>query len=415
MALTLYEAAKRSQNKLTRGIFLAIATSDQMLAKLRMERQANGESLIYTREATISDPAFVAPDHASIAEGTGTDDRVTVPLRILAGDADTYLFAEEQMSELESQMARQLRMKLKGTGRVIAAKAITGGFATSFTVSEAASSPGLAVTAAVPNFGQDTDRHGPASLKYTHVGTFWSYRAPGDRTYGTPVAIAANGSAVLSSDNPSRKVTITVTVASATADGEVQLRFASTTNEPDGLLKLIPTSQVISSSGANGDALSFDILDQLIDELVKTRDDLAFVGNAKLKRKFMALLRSAGGLTGAELALPGINGPVPTYRGIPFLQNDNIPSTEAKGGATTLSSLMLLDFGDQGFFAGCGGAGEGALSELTPTAVRIMGVRVRNIGELEAKEAMRQRVTWYGAFGLRSDLSVGRAKEIVTA
>ena len=58
---------------------------------------------------------------------------------------------------------------------------------------------------------------------------------------------------------------------------------------------------------------------------------------------------------------------------------------------------------------------EGALAELTPSAVRIMGVRVRNIGELEAKEAMRQRVSWYGAFGLRSDLAAARASELITA
>lgn len=411
MALTLYEAARRSQNKIARGIFLAIATSDQMLAKLRMERQT-GESLVYTRENTISEPDFVAPDHTSITEGTATDDKVVVPLRLLIGDADTYLFAEEQMSELESQATRQLRAKLKGTGRKIGAKAITGGYTTSATIFPAIT--GVTFSSAGP--GLDSQRHGPGDIKFVTGPARLSFRAPGDRDYGAAVDVSANGTYTLKSDNPSRYIKVTVVSASLPGAGtEVNVTFASTTHEPDGLFKQIPDSQLITSTGANGDALSFALLDQMIDEKVKTADDLAFVGNAKLKSKFLALLRSTGGTNPMDLTKAGINGPVPSYRNVPFLQNDNIPSTEVKGSGSTLSSLCLVDFGDAGFFAGTGGAGEGALADLHPAAVRIMGVRVRNIGELEAKEAMRQRVSWYGAFGLRSLLSACRASELVTA
>ncbi len=413
MALTLFEAAKRSQNRIARGIFLAIATSDQMLAKLRMERFP-GESLHWVREATLSEPDFVSPTHTSIAEGTGTDDRVVMPLRILAGDADTYLFVEEQMSELESAMARQLRGKLKGTGRKIATKAINGGYTTSATLSPTIA--GVTFTAVSP--GADSDRHGPGSLLFDFDGggSNFYYRAPGDRAYGaaTPQP-GANGTIIVYSENPSRWIKLTLVVGSLPgADAEVHVRYASTTHEPDGLFKLIPDSQVVTAAGTDGDAFTFDKLDELIEEKVKTTDDLAFVMNAKLLRKFAQQARAMGGAGIDTITLPGIVAPVPAYRGIPLLKNDNIPSTETKGAKSNLSSIVLVDFGEQGFFAGVGGAGEGALAELTPTAVRIMGLRVRNIGELEAKEAMRQRVTWYGAFGLRSTLAAARSSQLRT-
>lgn len=414
MALTLYEAAKRSRNPLTRGTLLAIATSDEMTAMIPMVRKS-GESWSYKREKTLSAPGFVAPDHTSISEGTSTDDKVLVPKRILIGDADVYLFAEDEMDDLESQRATEIEKKLKATGRVIADKAINGAFGTGFTISTTfAAGPYVDAVTWGPN--QDTTRHGPGSLKYTHTGTFLQYRAPGDRTYGPQVACAADGSYTLPSDNPNRFIVVTLDVSDASYDTEMSIYATSTTNEPDGLKKLIPSSQIIASSGANGDALGFPVMDSLIDEKVKTRGRLAFVGNAKVKGKFLSLLRSAGGLTAGELAIPGINQRVPTYRGIPFLQNDWIASNESKGGASTLSSLYLVDFdGETGFYAGVSSVGEDRLVDATPSQQRVMGLRVRSVGELEAKEAIRSRVSWYGAFGLGSELAAARASEIVTA
>lgn len=412
--LNLFEAAKKSRDPLLAGIFLAVATSDELMPFLRFERYA-GTAYSFDREGTLSAPAFVSRTHTSITEGTATFDKVSVPFRTLLGDADTYLFAETQQSELGSQVATQMEMKLKATGRLIAEKAIGGGYATSATIANATVSPGLAIDATVIGPNQDSVLYGPGSIKYTHVGTLWQYRAPGDRDYGTAVAAAADGTITLTSDNPNKWIQITLDVSDATADGETLIRFASTTEEPDGLFKQIGTTQTLSSSGAAGDALSFDKLDQLID-LVKTGGDKVFVMPDALRRKYSALVRATGGTNPEMIALPGFNNKrVPTYQGIPILRNDWIPKTESKGGATTLSSAALIDLGPQGFHAAVGGEGEDRIVQGVPMGTRIMGIRVAQLGELEDKEALRSRVSWWGNFALKSLHGAARAKELITA
>src|SRR5690606_3482401 len=102
-------------------------------------------------------------------------------------------------------------------------------------------------------------------LKYTHTGTFWAYRAPGDRDFGANVACATDGTYRLYSDNPSKWVDVTLDVGDASADGRSAIEFASTTNEPDGLEKMCDL--VRAPTLADGDDFSFDILDSLLDQV----------------------------------------------------------------------------------------------------------------------------------------------------
>lgn len=412
MALTLYEAHKLSRNPLTRGALLAIATSDELAAVLPMVPKA-GESFSYNREKALPSVGWLAPDHTSMEESTATTDKVLVPLRILGGNADISHFSELQQGEITAQKPFQVGKKLKALGREIGQKAITGSYASSTTINP--SITGVASPVAGPLL--DTSRHGPASLRFNNGASTLEFRGPGDRTYGPAVDVSANGTYTLEADNPNKTLTVTVTSASLPgSDTEVLVWVTSTSNEPDGLEKLVPSSQIIASTGANGDALTFDVMDQLIDEKVKVRENLYFFGNSKLKRKFLALMRNLGGTAPKDVAIPGINRPVPTYRGIPFLQNDWIASTESKGSGTTLSSLYLGSMShDEGFYAGVGQAGERALFDGDPRRIPIMGVRIRSLGELEDKEFDRMRVTMYAAFALGSELAVGRASELVTA
>lgn len=415
MSMTLYEAAKKSRNPLAAGTMLAIATVDELLSQMPMVPKS-GESFMYTREKALPTVEFVAPDHGSLTESSPTFDRVMVPLRLVVSDVDTYLFAEEQMGENESIRPLAITGKLKALGRTLGEKCITGAYATSATISEATTSPGLAIDAVTVGPNQDSDRHGPGSIKYTHAGTLWQYRAPGDRTHGATVAAAADGTITLKSDNPSKWIQITLDVSDATADGEVHIRFVSTSNEFDGLQKLTPDTQVISATGADGDTLSFDKLDQMVDELVKVREKRFFVMNGKLKRKFYALVRALGGTDPTHIAVPGITNPVPTYRGIPILQSDWIGSAESKGAASTLSSAYLVALpGEQGFYFGVRSGSDGLSVSLDPRDTRVMGVRIREVGELEGKEAVRARLSFYGATALGSELAVARAKNLVTA
>lgn len=414
MALTLLEAAKLSRNPLTKGVLMAVATSDQMISQLLME-PTGGEAVAYNREKTLASAGFVSPNHTSIPESSTSFDRVLVPIRQLVADLDMYSFALEQQSENTDQMAQQIALKLKSAGRTIAKKSIDGVYVTTATVANATVSPGLAVDAVVVGPTQDSDRHGAGRLKYTHGTTSWQYAAPGDVEYGDAVVAASDGDYTLKSSNPNRWVTLTLDVSDATADGETLLYFSSTTNDPDGLIQLCDPSQVVAADGANGDDLTFDRMDVLIDEAVKVTNRPFFVMNSKLKRKFFALARGLGGADISQITLPGVTGQVPSYRGIPILQNDWIPSTESKGTASTLSSLFLVDMSPEGFHAYCSQRGSAMDVQASPTNARIMGLHVRQLGQLEDKEAERTRISWYGAFALKSSLALARAKNLKTA
>lgn len=411
MALTLYEASKLSRNPLASGILKAVATSDELMAVMPA-RATMGEAISYKRVKALPTVGFVAPG-GTVSESSGTFDQVTTALRIINSDVDTLLFSEEQQGDVENQRAIQVNLKAKALGRKLGEKLVTGKYATS--VAFSASIAGVASPVAGPN--QDTDRHGPGSLFFDQSASTLQYRGPGDRDYGEAVDVSSNGTYTLSSDNPNKRLTVTVTSASLPgADAEVLVRISSTSNEFDGLEDLCPEAQTVESGGTNGDALSFDVLDELIDEKLKVRENAYFVMNGKLKRKFLALLRATGGATPADMAVAGINRPVPTYRGIPILQNDHIPSNEAKGSASDLSSVYLASMeAEEGLSWRVGGRGEGVLADLDPRAVRIMGTKLRMIGELEDSEHHRMRLSWYGCVRLGSELAIARASELITA
>lgn len=411
MAHTLYEAAKLSRNPLARGVLTAIATTDEFLSQVPMQGM-QGESFSYNREKALPSVEFVSPTHTSVAESSATFDQVTVPMRMIVSDVDVYLFAEQQQGDINAQRAVQLEKKLKALGRTLGQKLITGAFVTSATF--AAALTGVTFVSAGP--GLDSDRHGPGLIFYDQSETTLQFQAPGDVRLGAAVDVGSNGTYTLPSDNPSKFIRVTVVTGSlAGADVETPIRFASTTNEFDGLQKFTTTGQTISSTAADGDDLSFNVLDKLI-EKVKVRTNRHFVMPDALKTKFYSLVRALGGSDPQVTTLPGVNGPVPVYRGIPLLTSDWIPATESKGASSTLSSVYLVSCAyDEGLYFGTAGRGGSQMADISPMAARVMGVQLRDVGELESKEAMRTRLSWYGASALGSELAVARASELKTA
>lgn len=411
MAHTLYEAAKLSRNPLARGVLTAIATTDEFLSQVPMQGMT-GESFSYNREKALPTVEFVSPTHTSVAESSATFDQVTVPMRMIVSDVDVYLFAEQQQGDINAQRAVQLEKKLKALGRTLGQKLITGAFVTSATFSAALT--GVTFASAGP--GLDSDRHGPGLIFYDQSESTLQFQAPGDVRLGAAVDVSVNGTYTLPSDNPSKFIRVTVVSGSlAGADVETAIRFASTTNEFDGLQKFTTTGQTIASTGADGDDLSFNVLDRLF-EKVKVRDNLRFVMPDALKTKFYSLVRALGGSDPQVTTLPGVNAPVPVYRGVPILTSDWIPKTESKGASSTLSSVYLVSCSyDTGLYMGTAGRGGSQMVDIDPRAARVMGVALRDVGELESKEAMRTRLSWYGASALGSELAVARASELKTA
>lgn len=163
---------------------------------------------------------------------------------------------------------------------------IGGGYITGITLgSNFAGGVGVDALVSASAF-MDSNRNGLALLKYVHSGTLLSFQAPGDRTFGPAVDISGgDGDFTLVSDNPSKWVKLTLDVSDFSANGETTIAFTSSTNEFDGLATLMSSSQIRTSTGANGDVASFAILDELSDS-VKARDNLAYIMPAALRNKY---------------------------------------------------------------------------------------------------------------------------------
>lgn len=413
MALTIEQALQRTQRALPRGMFRTLSTYDALFARLQFEGGA-GEAVVYNRELSLGSAGFIAANSGTVSETSATWEKVTALTRTLAADADVPGLAA--VIPGANNEAQQLAAKVRQAGRTIATKAISGAFVDGFTISRPVGWNGDYVdTLVFSSAHQDSTRNGKAMLSYTHAGTLLSYKAPGDTTYGTAVACAGDGSYTLYSANPVYWVRVTLDVSDADENGLAEITFTSSTNEPDGINRMIDTTgaQYIASSGADGDALSFSVLDRLIDA-VKIDTDLVFTMPGSLVRKYFAAVRALGGANPEHVSLPGYGQPVPTYRGIPILRNDNIVATEAKGAATTLSSAYLLSLTPgPGFSAFCVGD-ESAVVDGDPRQTPVLGFMVENLGPRQTVDARTTRVKWYGGFKLGSALAVARAAELIT-
>lgn len=411
MALTLPEALKRSQNPLMAGIARSVVTTDQMSAVIPMEA-VNADAIRFIREGALpTGGAFIDDTGTTSEESTGTDDRTVIHFRRIVGNMDVDRLANVMGGG--QQRGNQLGKKVKATWRKVQQTFITGNRITSHTLAPATANPFNALSAFDYGPWLDSSRQGPGSIKYVHSTTTWSFRAPGDPTFGDGVVAAGNGTYTLKSHNPSKWIKVTITVASASADGETGIYFATTTNEFEGVNELINPSQVIAASGGNGDDYALSILDAMISK-EKVDQNRAFIMNSKLIEKHYAVLRALGGTVPETMALPGYGRPVPTYRGIPLLQNDFIASNETVGGTTTATSIYLASLSaDEGLFMGCPSlGGPAAIPDADPRVGPVMGFWVTDLGALEGKDHDRTRVAWYGCIGLKSDLALVRASGV---
>jgi len=169
-----------------------------------------------------------------------------------------------------------------------------------------------------------------------------------------------------------------------------------------GLLALTPAGQKVTPQ-TNGQVLSFDIMDQLMD-LVKDKDGQVdyFMMPARTIRAFMGLLRALGGASVNEvITLPG-GRQVPHYRGVPIFRNDFIPVNQTQGATNTCTTIFAGTFDD--------GSESHGISGLT--ASQESGIKVKSIGESETKDESITRVLFYCGFALFSELGIASASGI---
>ena len=196
-----------------------------------------------------------------------------------------------------------------------------------------------------------------------------------------------------------RKAMRTLTIGAIASNGAV----TGDAKSFDGMLTISnagPAGQRINSTVAgNGGALTLAKLDELVDLLPNGAD--AIIMRPGTIRAYKALLRTTGSGTDAVmLQLPNFGKPVLTHNGLPILENEWLPATEALGtSGNVCCSVLAARFNEMDGYHGLFGGASA-------------GIRVEEIGTVQTKDAYRVRVKWYLGAALKSTKSLAALKGI---
>jgi HK97 family phage major capsid protein len=160
----------------------------------------------------------------------------------------------------------------------------------------------------------------------------------------------------------------------------------------DGLRKLTVAGQTFYA-GANGGAVSFAALDELLDAVKNGADCLMM--RQGTWRAIRALNRAMGGNTAETMMINNFGVPVKQYDGVPVIINDFLPVDEVRGSANACTSIYAMRLNEVDGLHGIFG-GEAA------------GFRMEKIGTLQGKDATRWRMKWYAGLALKSTNATAR-------
>ncbi len=164
----------------------------------------------------------------------------------------------------------------------------------------------------------------------------------------------------------------------------------------DGVRKLIDctaASDQVVAAGASGATLTLAMVDQLVDAVKGGKPDLLLMSR-RSRRKIQSLARAAG--NNLQVGEGVLGQQVQLYNGIPVGASDWVLDTHTVSSsvetATTgalCSTIYALRFG------------EGALCGLSSPEM----LQVERVGQLETKDATRNRIKWYVSLALFSTVT----------
>ncbi len=167
----------------------------------------------------------------------------------------------------------------------------------------------------------------------------------------------------------------------------------------DGLQKLVSADRTIVA-GENGNALTFSMLDELLDAVPLGAD--AIIMRSGTVRAYRALLRASGGIEPAMVMMENFGRPMLTHNGVPIIVNDFLPANETLGTGENLCSIYAARFNEADGLHGIYGG---------PTA----GIRIEDIGTVQNKDASRTRVKWYSGVALKASHALARVKGVTNS
>ena len=175
-----------------------------------------------------------------------------------------------------------------------------------------------------------------------------------------------------------------------------------TNNEFAGLLQLVASGQTLTPQ-TNGQALSFEILDELMDRVVDKDGQVDYITmHARTLRSYKALLRNLGGASINEVIELPSGAEVPAYSGVPIFRNDYIPTNQTQGNVSTATTIFAGTLDDGSRTHGIAGL----------TATTAAGIQVVDVGESEDADEHIWRVKWYCGLALFSEKGLAAAPGI---
>lgn len=169
-----------------------------------------------------------------------------------------------------------------------------------------------------------------------------------------------------------------------------------------GLISLTVSGQK-AATGANGAAISFTLLDELMDLVLDKDGEVDYLMmHARTIRSFRVLLRALGGASINEVMTMPSGKTVPVYNGVPIFRNDWIPTNVTKGGSSNTTYIFAGTLDD--------GSRQHGIAGLT--AEQAAGLMVVDVGESEVKDEHIWRVKWYVGLALFSEKGLALADGI---
>lgn len=171
-----------------------------------------------------------------------------------------------------------------------------------------------------------------------------------------------------------------------------------------GLISLCPAGQTLATA-ANGEALSFTRMDELLDAVIAKDGQVDFMTmHSSRVRAYKALVRGLGGVTADDVYELPSGKQIIAYSSVPIFRNDYIPTNQVRGASGAVCSTM---------FAGCWDDGSDKVGITGITAEESAGLVVEDVGISQTKDETITRVKWYVGVALFSEKAIAMAPGIL--
>jgi hypothetical protein len=254
----------------------------------------------------------------------------------------------------------------------------------SYTYNQEQSLPGIAFRSFNEGYVESTGVVNPATETLTIVG--------GDSDFDVAQIAMQTG------NNDTRAIHDALKAKALTLEWLRTFIYGDTATAPkgfDGITKRLTGNQVLSA-GANGNALTLTMLDELCDAI--TGQPSALFMRKGTIRAYRNALRTAGGTTPETIMIENFGRPVISHNGVPIFPIEEdatgkeiLRSDEEQGTNSDTCSIYAVKFGLDAMHG-----------------IQTAPINVRDLGEIDAKPALRTRIEWYSGLVLKGPRCAAR-------